>query len=1201
MIDDINADFDVGDEDEFGGGLEGSPLTIQEEIELEEAFQGTDEFLTGFRAALDNAGAASVAAATTDTLLFQTPLRSEAGQAITAAGDLVDELEGTAQALALNEIGDAILASGVDDFLEPFKATDSTLCEEIKSARIANDESLLSFGSKGLYVPLSSANNWVVTNGKPVGVSRFNVDWVQPEAFYYFTPNQQTPLEINAPGKSAKIHHLVAIIEERNNSLDKAFAEHCQVKIPHPPTQPPTATPPVGFPPGFVPPADQIQHPPTPPTPGGGVVWCGVEYTAKDIEDTYGPGWEWYPAQPAFGNPRLPTHRDTFHPDDPGPRTDDEWARQWWSELDSWEPGELDPYYAENYLSFFRLPWGIPPGWEIIDDYKGPLKDNEAWVINYFQIDIGGTAGVPPFNNRIASDHVGVDRVRIACIPDTEEKPTHPPGKPVVATPKQPTKEKEACVGEKIEICGWDDLIGLWGGGTTGVAGKCKLWESCDSGIIYATSGGQEPRNEEDKAVEASEIGIADLQRFIASCSEEAKGDAVADKKNEKPIELGKMGQSTGCAVLPKAAGWNDESLINPIIDLIAGLVPKAVGIPGSGPLWLEVAKAALEWVNLEDALPWKANLNDLFKRLVTSEECESPEFLKFKSAEILVGFLNTWLGGGFQDALIAISQQSRYLCPVSVPSAEDATTAYLADVINKDTLDCWSRANGMMTEGWDRVVEANRSKLGVNELVQLFRRKEISGVEFNQRVRQLGFLRQNEAEEFKTLGQVIPPISDLVRFMVRDTADEKIYKPFRMDEGFTEKFKDQVESWANDQGVDKEYMRHVWRAHWTIPSPSQLFSMVHRNSRLDPSDKAYVNIDTVKAALKQQDIMPFWIDPLLNISYRPLNRVDTRRAFDVGVLNKAEVKEAYLNQGYNDENATILANFAERIRSTRYLKHASIREYAAGGINTAGLSKWAIEDGANESDIAPMVDRAQDIMRADARLECVKSYEKRFQHGEFDSAVLTEKLGAEQLDALQVEQLVKGAECKRNASGKQASISQLCKWFTEGVLPEHEFYARLLELNWAEEDAIRLIRDCQIQREISLSKEAAKRLREAMKRTKANERELTRSAAERARAKKRALTASKAATARRLRISRLMDKAAGVYAKKAELDPVEGLEVLTGIATRLKAGTLFTLEEIGQALVFLTKESDTIEIEPLYVELVATLNQAIIPEPVGN
>lgn len=1199
MIDDTNVDFDAGDEDEFGGGLEGSPLTLQEEIELEEAFQGTDEFLTEFRNALDNAGATAVAATTTDTLLFQTPFKSEAGQAITAAGDLVDELEGTAQALTLNEIGDAILASGMEDFLAqsvPFR--NAEFCDLVDDKIVHNEGWAAYITPDEVFVPNEAADAWVVENGTRLVINAWDPDnnrWWDDVLFGFSPP---FPTEI-AQGKDLRLRsagsvkgsllHWVRVLEHRKERYGCV-----------------TATPPVGFPPVQPQPQPPPAAPelPVPLPPGVAAVWCGVEYTEEDIEGEYGPGWEWYPPQPDFGNPRLPTHSATFNPEDPGPQTDAEWEAQRIEELALWGPGELDPYYAENYLTFFRLPWGIPPGWEVIDDYKGPLKDNEAWVVDYFQTGVGDTAGLPFFNNHIRPHVLGGERTRIACIPDSGEKPPSEGKQPEFAGVGGggggaiPAPD----CGEKIQICNWDDLAKILGGGEGGVGGTCKLWESCKSGVIYATSGGQEPRDPADKPVNAAQMGIPDLQKFIDSCANGGgggEGEADVGGVAELEAKLKEMGVESGCAVLPAAAALKEGDFLAPVFKFFTGILPP--GLDKVDGIW-----SFIRWIFPSDDPEFKgwgektrAHLDDMFQKMASAEGCDKPEFYLFKGMEVLVGFLQQWVGGAFTDPLTALQQQTRFYCPISVPSPGEATQAYLADTINRETLECWARAGGMMWDGWAKVVEANRAKLGVNELVQLLRRKEIPEVEFNARIRELGFLKPTEANEFKELGNVIPPISDLVRFMVRDTADKTIVNLFRMNEGFPEKFIDDIVDWSTDQGVDKKYMEHVWRAHWSLPSPTQLFSFLHRNSRLPEGDKARVDKEMIEKALIQQDILPFWIPMLMATSYRPLNRVDTRRAFDMGSIDKPQVVEAYLNQGYNDDNANILADFAERIRSQRFLKHQSIRKYAQGAINGRELEQWAAADGATPADFEPMQARAVDVMVADARLECVKSYEKRFQHGELSSNELTLKLNNEMLDAAQVEHIVKANVCKREAAGKQASISQLCKWFTEGILAEHEFFSRLLELNWDADDATRLIRDCQIQREAVLSKEAAKRLSDAMKRSKENERKLKQSAAAREKQRKQAITASRAASTRRLRIAKLLDKAASQYAKKAELEAVEALAVLSIIVKRLKAAVLFTEEEIAQALVFLTKESETTNPEALYVEVVTTLEQSILPTPV--
>ncbi|GAI59185.1 unnamed protein product, partial [marine sediment metagenome] len=97
------------------------------------------------------------------------------------------------------------------------------------------------------------------------------------------------------------------------------------------------------------------------------------------------------------------------------------------------------------------------------------------------------------------------------------------------------------------------------------------------------------------------------------------------------------------------------------------------------------------------------------------------------------------------------------------------------------------------------------------------------------------------------------------------------------------------------------EWAQRYWAAHWSLPSPQQGYEMLHRG---------IINQDDLLMLMKALDIMPFWRDKLMQMSFRRLTRVDIRRMYKAGVITEAEVYENYLQHGYNPKNARLMTNF---------------------------------------------------------------------------------------------------------------------------------------------------------------------------------------------------------------------------------------------------------------------------------------------------
>ncbi|MBA7522241.1 hypothetical protein ES705_14359 [subsurface metagenome] len=152
----------------------------------------------------------------------------------------------------------------------------------------------------------------------------------------------------------------------------------------------------------------------------------------------------------------------------------------------------------------------------------------------------------------------------------------------------------------------------------------------------------------------------------------------------------------------------------------------------------------------------------------------------------------------------------------------------------------------------------------------------------------------------YKTLAYQIPPVADIITMAVREAFTPAIAAKF----GQYEDFPDDLEKYAGQKGLDAEWAKRYWAAHWALPSPQQGFEMLHRGV-IDPTE--------LNMLLRAQDVMPFWRDRLTAIAYRPLTRVDVRRMYKQGVLNEREVFESYQDQGYDDENAERMAEFTVR------------------------------------------------------------------------------------------------------------------------------------------------------------------------------------------------------------------------------------------------------------------------------------------------
>jgi hypothetical protein len=144
------------------------------------------------------------------------------------------------------------------------------------------------------------------------------------------------------------------------------------------------------------------------------------------------------------------------------------------------------------------------------------------------------------------------------------------------------------------------------------------------------------------------------------------------------------------------------------------------------------------------------------------------------------------------------------------------------------------------------------------------------------------------------------PGASDLMRM-----ADKRVWS-LQVPEQYGQyaELPEQVVEYMAKIGYSEEWTRNFWRAHWDLPSPQQVFEMLHRR---------VITEDDIVQYLGLTDWLPFFRDKLMAISYNPITRVDLRRLYKLNIITEEEVKLGYMDLGYNEEKAGWLTEFTKQ------------------------------------------------------------------------------------------------------------------------------------------------------------------------------------------------------------------------------------------------------------------------------------------------
>jgi ElaB/YqjD/DUF883 family membrane-anchored ribosome-binding protein len=231
--------------------------------------------------------------------------------------------------------------------------------------------------------------------------------------------------------------------------------------------------------------------------------------------------------------------------------------------------------------------------------------------------------------------------------------------------------------------------------------------------------------------------------------------------------------------------------------------------------------------------------------------------------------------------------------------SSSEAATALFKGYWNEDQFIENASLGGISKDRALASIEANKALPTPGQAQQLFLRGEIDEKKHDSILASYGF-SQDHINEIKSLYAIIPSVTDIITMAVKEAFTPEIAQRFGQFEDLPPAFV----SWAKKQGLSEEWAGRYWAAHWELPSPQMGFEMYQRR---------LIDKDDLTLLLKALDVMPYWREKMINLSYNPPTRVDVRRMYKMGVITEEQVYNFHLDIGYSPENARLLTDFTKR------------------------------------------------------------------------------------------------------------------------------------------------------------------------------------------------------------------------------------------------------------------------------------------------
>lgn len=217
-------------------------------------------------------------------------------------------------------------------------------------------------------------------------------------------------------------------------------------------------------------------------------------------------------------------------------------------------------------------------------------------------------------------------------------------------------------------------------------------------------------------------------------------------------------------------------------------------------------------------------------------------------------------------------------------------------------------------------LIELVKLRPGTFDIIDYWRRDLLTDTQADTELHQLGW--DDRYRDLLRQAAFPPPgVQDLIKMAVREVFSPEIAEQF----GQFKEIPPAYLGWAKQVGLSEEWARNFWAAHWVLPSVQQGFEMLHRS---------VISGDDLERLFVALDVMPFWRKPLKDISFRPYTRVDVRRMFALGILDRAEVLRAYLELGFDDEKSENMTEFTVRyVESSRKVEKEKERDLTKGDI----------------------------------------------------------------------------------------------------------------------------------------------------------------------------------------------------------------------------------------------------------------------------
>jgi len=374
-------------------------------------------------------------------------------------------------------------------------------------------------------------------------------------------------------------------------------------------------------------------------------------------------------------------------------------------------------------------------------------------------------------------------------------------------------------------------------------------------------------------------------------------------------------------------------------------------------------------------------------------------------------------------------------------------TRQYYRDVNSQLPVIQEMRKMGIADKKITEYIDNARYFLSVDMLARLWHREEITEKEFNQGLRD-NTLNDADVDRIKPALYSYPGVGDLVSFAVREVFSPELASEL----GLYSDMPDDFIIEAKKAGLPEEYAKMYWAAHWQPVPLGQAFEMFHRQ---------VIDKERLINLIRVNDYMPNFREELIEISYRPILRIDLRRMYRSELIDFEELVKGNMDLGYSVENAERIAVWTdeEYANENKEITKADIISlYVLGHFTYDEAYNALLDTGYNEYSANDLLLK-EDLKQLEKEQKRIKTiYKKAFLHDTLETDEIRAKLLSAGLTTKEIDELIADWSVEYKQTVKYLTAAQLEEIFKNDIWEQDEVYDYLVKIGYSVHDTDALL-----------------------------------------------------------------------------------------------------------------------------------------------